>query len=502
MSESPEAQSGLPWWKRMCFGVAAVALGLVPLVLAEGVLAALGLGAARWDDDPFVGFSAVHPLFVRSADGARYEIAKNRRTFFRPDSFASEKPKDEFRIFCLGGSTVQGRPYSIETSFTTWLELSLQAADPSRRWQVVNCGGVSYASYRLVPILEEVLGYKPDMILVYTGQNEFLEDRTYGHVKRTPAALARLHGLFSRLRTYRLARREYARLMGRSPETAPQRPVLKAEVDAMLDYRGGLREYHRDDEWRRDVIEHYAYNMRRMVGLCEEAGVPMILMNPACNLRGTPPFKSEHRDGLSAELLEQWESLWSAAREHYGSGFAQAIELLRQAEAIDGEYAGLHFELAKCYDARGMVYEARAEYLRAKELDVCPLRILEPMQQAVLAIAAETGTPLVDVERLFEKLSPRGIPGDKWLVDHVHPEIEGHQRIAEALTDKMIELGYVPPPPAGWQQRRQDLYTAHYNSLKAIYFARGRQRLDGLRRWAAGRSRLTRPGQKAPKDKP
>ena len=44
---------------------------------------------------------------------------------------------------------------------------------------MINCGGVSYASYRLGPILDEVLGYEPDLIMLYTGHNEFLEARTY-----------------------------------------------------------------------------------------------------------------------------------------------------------------------------------------------------------------------------------------------------------------------------------------------------------------------------------
>ena len=47
-----------------------------------------------------------------------------------------------------------------------------------RPWQVVNCGGVSYASYRLTPILEEVLTYQPDLMIVCTGHNEFLEARS------------------------------------------------------------------------------------------------------------------------------------------------------------------------------------------------------------------------------------------------------------------------------------------------------------------------------------
>ena len=94
--------------------------------------------------------------------------------------------------YCLGGSTVQGRPYAIETSFTTWLELNLRTADPRYQWEVVNCGGVSYASYRLVPILRELLAYEPDLFIICTGHNEFLEDRTYASVKARSGVRIRL----------------------------------------------------------------------------------------------------------------------------------------------------------------------------------------------------------------------------------------------------------------------------------------------------------------------
>src|SRR5690606_6623553 len=134
------------------------------------------------------------PLFVANPETGNYEIPEARQVYFRPESFPIRKGLGEYRIFCLGGSTVQGRPYSVETSFTTWLEISLHAADPSRKWNVVNCGGVSYASYRLAPILEEVLRYEPDMIVLCTGHNEFLEDRTYRGVKATSPQVAWLLG--------------------------------------------------------------------------------------------------------------------------------------------------------------------------------------------------------------------------------------------------------------------------------------------------------------------
>ncbi len=50
--------------------------------------------------------------------------------------------------------------------------MNLQAAGSEVEYEVVNCGGVSYASYRLVPILDEVLPYEPDVIVLCLYYND------------------------------------------------------------------------------------------------------------------------------------------------------------------------------------------------------------------------------------------------------------------------------------------------------------------------------------------
>lgn len=474
--------------RAILFRLAAVALGLAPLLILEGLLWCFGIGSPRYDSDPFVGFRAVHPLFVLSDDGERYEISKSRLDFFRPDSFAAEKAPDEFRIFCLGGSTVQGRPFAIETSFPTFLELSLRAADSSRQWKVVNCGGVSYASYRLVPILEEVLQYEPDLIVLYTGHNEFLEDRTYGHIKRMPSIIARPVGLLAKTRTYQVLHQLVTTSEPDQEATQqPGRPLLPDEVDAMLEYRGGLEKYHRDEDWRRDIELHFAYNLRRMIAMANEAGVPLLLANPVCNLRDCPPFKNQHRDGLTDEERQHWEQLIEQASKQHGRNSVEVLRLLEQARDIDGQHAGLRYLLAKTQDSLGDMVLARREYLAAKENDICPLRILESMNRAVLETANATDTPLVDVRHMYEEISEGGIPGGMYLIDHVHPSIEGHQLIADLIASKLSLMGLVEPQP-GWRERRNAAFRAHLDSLDSLYYSRGQQRLDALRMWTQGRA--------------
>ncbi len=487
--------------RRWAFRLLAVLIGLSPLVAFEGLCAVFDWGRPGLHDDPFVGFRAVRPLFVLNDDTGRYEIPKARQTYFRPDSFAAVKADDEFRIFCLGGSTVQGRPFAIETAFSRWLEISLTAADRERTWRVVNCGGVSYASYRLVPILEEVLHYQPDLIILYTGHNEFLEARSFEHLGRRGTALNAALDAASRLRTFTLVREGYLRSQGRSSAEPPAgRPILPEEVEALLDYRGGLAEYHRDDAWRSGVIEQFGYNLRRMVQMADRAGVELILVNPVSNWRDSPPFKSEHGSDLSEAQRQKWQSLCESAsrhlrREHYDP--SRALRLLEEACRLDPRHAGGWYNLAGCYEALGQLDPGRDAYLRAKEEDVCPLRILQPMNDFILALARETGTPLINAQKLFEARSGGGITGGDWLVDHVHPTIEGHQLLADALAQMLVDEGHVTPT-ADWASRRCAAFHEHFEALSPLYFQKGMQRLSALKNWAQGRvSRLRGQGAAA-----
>jgi tetratricopeptide (TPR) repeat protein len=475
------------------FRLAAIAVGLLPLVLFELVCAGMGWGRSDLSEDPFVGFSATHPLFVLSADKSRYEIAPARLTHFRPDSFAAVKQPDEVRIFCLGGSTVQGRPYSIETSFTKFLELSLQAAEPTKRFKVVNCGGVSYATYRLVPILEEVLHYQPDLIVFYEGHNEFLEDRTYADIKHAPHWLSWAYERVASLHTYNLLASVAHSF--RDSTSTPNQPAttLGPEVDARLDWRGGLRTYHRDPAWQRDCIEHFEFNIRRAIELARRADVPLLLVNPASNLDWAP-FKAEHRAGLSAEDLKRLTQLWDEAREHYRDDKPRSLAVLKEAAAIDPEHAGLEFDLGKCYQALGLMPQARETLIRAKDLDVCPLRILSPMNAIILRVAAETDTMLVDADALFTARSTGEINGAEWFVDHVHPTIEGHELLGARIADELAAHAFVQPV-ANWKADAQVAYKRHIDSLPPNYFPDGQKRLRSEQGWARGRAIKERPAE-------
>ena len=159
-------------------------------LLLEGLLQLCGVEPAYVRDDAYAGFVSHIPHFVsaKSDDGTELlAVAPSKSRVLNEITFAPKKPASTFRIVCLGGSTTYGRPFFDKTSFAGWLREFLPAADPAQNWEVINAGATSYASYRVAGVMQELAQYQPDLFIIYTGHNEFLERRTYEQLlKQSP----------------------------------------------------------------------------------------------------------------------------------------------------------------------------------------------------------------------------------------------------------------------------------------------------------------------------
>ena len=469
--------------KKIAFRLCAVLVGLLPFLAFELFLGAIGWRQLDSIKDPFVGFSDSRPLFELNEARTSYEISDSRKPLFCDESFPVEKSHDRLRIFCVGGSTVQGRPFAVETSFSTWLQLSLEAADESRQFEVINCGGVSYASYRLAPIVEEILDYQPDLIVLYTGHNEFLEDRTYDAVKNTSPLILSVHEKLSRLKTYCFLRSLALTEPTEGGDVDSQIEILPSEVEARLDFRNGLEQYTRDEAWKSNVVSHFTHNLKRIALAARSADVPLMVCNPVSNLRDASPFKSQNQNGLSDVQLKQFESSFHQLTADTNS--PASIEDLETLLRIDPSHAELQYRIGQAYQIAGDFEKAKRHLIQAKEQDICPLRIIEPMYEVIENVTDRHNIPLIDVKSLFESKASDGIPGSELLVDHIHPSMRGHQLIAHLILQEMkrqnlIEIG------DGFETRRNSSFESHFASLPTLYFELGKDRLAGLKRWAQG----------------
>lgn len=482
-TRAPESATGFS--RRRWFRVFAVLAGLLPLVAFEAGLRLCDVGRPADAPDPFAGFNQNFPLFERQ--GAVYRTARARAPFIAPQEFPAEKPRGSFRMFCFGGSTVYGHPYTGETAFPKWLELELAGRDPARAWQAINCGGVSYASYRIAPMVQEVLHYQPDLIIVATGHNEFLEDRTYHSLKTRSALWSGLQRTVYSLHTINLLRQSLFRDRATALSSAAVSTdggELSPHVNTRLDYASGYASYRRDEVWWQNVVAQYDESVRQIVAACRAAHVPVLLVRLGSNLRDCPPYKSEHRAGLAPGAEADWQAAFDLATANERTDLPRALHFYQEAAAIDADYALLNFRIARTLDRLGRPTEALPYFERAKDTDICPLRITAPLEHTLLRIAAETDTPLVDAAQIIAARSPDGIPGNDWYVDHVHPSIGGHQLIARTIAAQFPARGWLPAAAEWPEAQRVKTYTSHLTSLSTAYLADGKRRLAWLEDWA------------------
>jgi tetratricopeptide (TPR) repeat protein len=398
--------------------------------------------AAARGKNPFIEAINPVPAFHVVELGGRKMV---QRSGFHPlmnqgqPPFPLERPAGGLRVFLLGGSAAAGWPYHTgETNITALLRRKLERLYPGRPIEVVNMAAGTYASHRVKLILEEVIHYAPDVILLYNGNNEFLENLVY-RPRRPPAP-------WDVSAVARLGYRVHASLTTPLPRIDVHNYDVNDQSSNNLSFAFSQASRYREDPRQFEaLLAHYRFNMESMVSTAAAAGVPLLLATCPVNLKDWSPNVSRHRPGLTPEEQARWivpfrEGTLAWERGDPGA----AIGPLRAAVALDGEYAEAHFLLGEALLATGRRDEARAEYQLALLDDAFPFRELPEFQAVLREVAARRGVPLVDLVPPLEAASGDGLLGLEVFTDYVHLNERGQEIAAQALLEGLLARGLLP----------------------------------------------------------
>ena len=447
--------------KKTIFSLVAV-LGI--WLLVELVLVVCGLGSVEGIDDPFVGFNAGTSLFVESEiDGQDWmRTAPGKQVWFNDQRFPRIKGANTKRVFCLGGSTTFGRPFDDSTAFSGWLRELFPLVDPETQWEIVNAGGVSYASYRVANVMEELCHYDPDLFIVFTGHNEFLERRTYAGLIdeewNEERVIARVRHTLQASRLFNLLEKWMRPENGFLREAKDELP---AEVDEILNHSAGPKDYERDDQWQNNVLTHLKVNLGRMIQMARTVDAEILFVSPASNLRSCLPFKSVSGVVTAAEPSRAIKGTQPASpiaenvsldranlRSLVSSGnIAAALEQIDRGIEVDSRNADLLFFKGRCLFEMGEFDAAREAFLRAVDEDVCPLRATGAIRRSVIEICAANRAVCVDFDSILGEQSQEQYGhrcfGDEYFLDHVHPTVDAHGLLARSIIEQLQRSGWL-----------------------------------------------------------
>jgi uncharacterized protein YjbI with pentapeptide repeats len=127
-------------------------------------------------------------------------FSKNSEGFRGPE-FNEDKPDNTYRIIAVGGSTTFGSGVTDENTWPRILEKKLQNISESKNIEVINTGIGAITSFNESKLIKEkLIHYKPDLLIVYDGNNDMVckmvEHITKDHVASKEAKI-KLCGVYS-----------------------------------------------------------------------------------------------------------------------------------------------------------------------------------------------------------------------------------------------------------------------------------------------------------------
>lgn len=354
---------------------------LVLFVLFESAARLIEIWVPPWQVDYGWGFDAGSRLFVPSPDDPGTLITNPpKEVSFRKQQFAMPKPPGTFRIFMLGGSNVN----VLYSNLLTFAEELTQECGGHPRVEIVNAGGNAYGTHRLVPILLEVLGYEPDLILFYEANNEFEEVEQLELVDLRKLALQRF---IYKSALCRFIRDRIASVQVSQMQKEHNQRIL---ANPMADFKSGASHTYTTQEIS-ERMAAFRSNLAFMITTCQTRGVPFILGTVPSNL-----WKPDlHDDGVK----QQAQALYD--RGEYEKGCALVREALK--------HSGRH---------------------QSSDTENAILRDL----------ANECHVPLADVETAITDAEPHHVPGETLFTDRCHMHLNGYLILLRVFKDPILKI--------------------------------------------------------------
>ncbi len=317
------------------------------------------------------------------------------------DLFDIKKKPGALRVFIIGGGSAAGYPFNPNGSFAKYIRKRLELVYPHKPIEVINCAMPAISSYALLDMLPAILEQKPDIILIYTGHNEYYGALGAGSLETLGNSrglvnfmLAINHyksiqllrdGIQSIVHFFSSEVKQTGTLMSRMAKE--QSIVLYSDT-----YKIGLKQFEG--------------NLRDILQMTTETNVKVILSDLTCNLKDRKPFISIDR------FINQ-------SADH---AFEKATDTLEA----------------------GNKDEALKLFYRAKDLDALRFRAPSDINKIIYKLAEEFEYPIIKADSTFNALSEDGIVGNNLMISHLNPTLEGYQIIGKLFLDKMVNQNYLP----------------------------------------------------------
>lgn len=401
----PEKQiQGVPKKNPFWFYIVMISIPIIFVVLLEVILRYLNYG---YDFTYFVPASEYHSdkYFANPDLPRKYFFNINASPTVLPDGFDIVKKSNTFRIFILGESSAAGWPYVPNASFPRHLKRKLELLYPENNIEVINLGISAINTYTLRDFTKGIVEMEPDLVLIYTGHNEYYGALGVGSSVNLGYS-RKLVNFYISIRDYKTVQfiqNIISSIMGLFKSSAEKEEKENGTLmsrmigESLIPYESDLYNYG---------IDQFTGNMDDILKMLTDKNIPVIIGNLTCNIKDLKPFVS-----VKEGKYPPAEEVFQEANKLYGSG-----------------------EIEK----------AKSLYLKAKELDALRFRAPQKINDAIFQLSQKYKIPFVNIDSVFRSWSKDGLVGNNLMVDHLHPNIEGYRIIGDSYLTGMQAFNILP----------------------------------------------------------
>ncbi len=412
---------------------------LLSLLAVEGVLRLSNFGS-RFDfilkdkNESFYSKRSLNTQYIAlnyfSHLQVDFEKIFKSKPWFPDTEFTHQKKQNTFRIFLLGGSTTRGFPFTKRTiSYSGFLQNILTDVLPNNNIEIINAGYDALSSFAVLDIFKYIVDQNPDLIIVYTGHNEFI-----GHFgTNSTVNLGKNRLLIKSIiflqssKLFLLTKLAIFKIKSLFKEKNSEpvnlfRAMLKKSKVSWNNHDHELTE------------ANYKLNLTEMATLARKKNVRLIFSSLVSNLSDFEPLKSKtsFSDQVNSnhkinQLLEQVKNLLKE------KNIEGAIQTNKKALELDSNYAKSHYQMGKSYMASSQFSKAQTHFKLARDLDKLHIRSCSKLNSIIHQIGKEKNVPVINMEESLKRYSKNGILGENFFLEHVHPNINGHLIMGETI---------------------------------------------------------------------
>lgn len=338
--------------------------------------------------------------------------------------FPVKKKEDTLRGFVVGGSTAQGYPYERNQSFSKITELALAAGDKYDNVELINFGLSAITSYCVRDIASKLFRYQPDFLVIYAGHNEY-----YGTISTTTGGCHAAKNLYLALNEFRIFQFLFNLQNIFDPPEA---------YGSLMEEQLGQHRRPMAPETDEEVATNFIKNIDAIVKSCQKRNIPVIIMEPVCNLIDMPPFSGEKDDEFKDYILS----------------YAAAINNNRQ--VLETFYQDRLTRKSNDCNANIRYLDALArqkltgktdlnDFIAAKELDTLPFRAKEIIPEKLRAYchnhsAANPNLFFIPLGQIFTQTGDKTAFNSHFFVDHLHFTQAGQRLVSQALAEQIADI--------------------------------------------------------------